>query len=68
MGEYFERFCRSSSLCPFKRVETQIVAPLGVGTRVNQELYEVCMAKNDREDKRGLTSARTLIYVHTFGN
>ena len=38
-----------------------------VGARVNQEFYEVCMTENDRENKRGLTTARTLIYVRTIG-
>ena len=66
-SENFERFSRSSSLCPLDRVQTEVVAQLCVGACFNEKLDEVCVTEDDCEDEGSLAPTRSLVYVRAFG-
>jgi hypothetical protein len=60
------RFSESSSLRPFDRVETEIVAQLRVGACVHQYSNEVCVTEDYREDESRPAAVRAFIYVRTI--
>jgi len=52
-------------LCPRDRIETEIVTQLGIGARIYQDSYKICVTEDDGEDEGSPTTVRGFVYVRT---
>ena len=67
VGENVECFCESAALRPLDRIQTEIIALLGIGAGLNEPLYDMRVSEDYGEDERRLAAARGFIYVSAVG-